>query len=480
MLLLYILFLSLGSCEMAREPHEASLGRGFFLKEKNLFGIFQDGAQVFKDLPDNCFKRHQQFDSESDTHFYETTDEVYDLIKSETGLAGSLSGGKTITATIDAITQHLTASETHVSGLSLVMLNTQTMTDMTQDCLTRNPLSDSLLQDFRSLPETIEDPRYAISWKDYDTFLKKYGSHVIEKQEHGSRIRHYTFAKSSHKYTQREFLVKGCLDFAGYTNYGQINVSACSSITDEEIHKDKCMSVTNQLSILGGTSETRQRLLVDITPENIRQFLASANSSDQAIGNQFLPSWRILNFHGLNERVTENLRAYYEGYLDFGCEYRSKSGMVLQEFVTIGPSIRNINRYVCRIPPLGCQDDAGCHVLGYTWGLKCGCYGKGCVKWTREDRIPNPEDVYRADIREWTDDLTWYDPPSSTCLYHVGYWCTCEQDRPYRVQWDSYSENGLQQAQYPTLLAKQEQEEATSAEPMSFRQYLLSKPLPRW
>ena len=45
MLLFYTLVLSLGACEVVREPYEASLGRGFYLKGKDLFGIFEDGAE---------------------------------------------------------------------------------------------------------------------------------------------------------------------------------------------------------------------------------------------------------------------------------------------------------------------------------------------------------------------------------------------------------------------------------------------------
>ena len=306
-------------------------------------------------------------------------------------------------------------------------------------------MPNSLLQDFANLPEEIEDPHEAISWKEYQTFLEKYGSHMIKKVKHGSSIRYFTFAKSSHAYTQREFQIGACLGFAGYVDFALINISTCSSIKHNEIVDRKAMKTTGKLTILGGSYEARSRLSLEL-PTNIVRFLESAaNSSDQAIGNEFLPIWRILSFPGLNERVVENLKAY----LDFDCRYRRYSrkggnGVVLQEFVKSGSSIRNINRYVCRIPPLGCQENADCHRML----SGCSCYGSSCVTWTLEDRIPFTEDVYRGDIREFKDkDVDPYDPPSK---HHRILKCTCEQTKSYHVQWDSAN-----------ALVRQEQKEVT-------------------
>ena len=428
-------------------PDTSSIGQGFYLPEKNLFTNFLDGANIFKDLPSSCLHKHPKGTSQRNVHYYRTTEEVFQMITSNTGLAGSLSGENTIEATLNVITSYLTVSEKNVTGMSLDMQDVHTTVDLTQDCLTdtNNLLSESLLRDFRSLPKLINEPRLRPSWRHYDTFLKKYGSHVVTQLQYGSRINHFTFAKSSLEYKQRDFEVRGCLDFAGPTEYGNINVSACSSVTTDEINEVRSYEMTKKLVVLGGTAQTRERL-PPVTPDNIKQFLEAADPSDQAIGHSFVPIWRILKFRGLDETIIANMKSYYLGYLDFGCQYQHKyneNDQILQEFVQEEfqdfPN-EGVPRYICRIPPVGCQNDSACHLLSsYAW-LECGCYGPGCVWWTPVNKINDDKTYYEASMdRKYSYyGIYKHDQASITCIYHNAWKCKCEQKEGWRVQWDSF------------------------------------------
>ena len=53
----------------------------------------------------------------------------------------------------------------------------------------------------------------------------------------GASIDQYAFAEQSSSYTAREFTVKACASLAKDVAVSSISVSACSSVSSEEINK---------------------------------------------------------------------------------------------------------------------------------------------------------------------------------------------------------------------------------------------------
>ena len=68
-------------------------------------------------------------------------------------------------------------------------------------------------------------------------FLNTHGSHVITAVTFGASIDQYAFAEQSSSYTARDFTVKACASLAKNITVSSISVSACSTVTSEEIHK---------------------------------------------------------------------------------------------------------------------------------------------------------------------------------------------------------------------------------------------------
>ena len=65
-------------------------------------------------------------------------------------------------------------------------------------------------------------------WLPYNSFLRKYGSHLVKEINRGSRIRQWVFAKSSMSYTEYDFNVRACVDLS--SNTGALKVDACENI----------------------------------------------------------------------------------------------------------------------------------------------------------------------------------------------------------------------------------------------------------
>ena len=110
-----------------------------------------------------------------------------------------------------------------------------------------------LLKHLDTLPLKIKNPWFYHSWKPYSTFLKTYGSHVITSVETGSRFQQMVFAESSESYSERDFQVRACISAAGPTSYGELDVSACSNVSESEKSEATKMSTSETRFVRGTT-----------------------------------------------------------------------------------------------------------------------------------------------------------------------------------------------------------------------------------
>ena len=160
--------------------------------------------------------------------YYASTKAFYWKVATEAGLVLSLQSTFTLGVTLSSAAQQVQSKESKVSGMSLNVRALTKKIVVDKDCLdTTANLSNNLIKDLEKLP-------LKNSWKWYDVFLNKYGSHVVTSVNRGASIRQTTFAESSNSYSQRDFQVRSCVSFAGPTAAGIVGVEACANVSKEE------------------------------------------------------------------------------------------------------------------------------------------------------------------------------------------------------------------------------------------------------
>ena len=360
------------------------LGKGINLRKTNLLGDFHEGeASVFEPFPSTCFINKKLHYSGSNFDYYASTKAFYSKMAVGAGLDASLQSTFTLGATLSSVVQKADSKESKVSGMSL---NVRALTEkilVEKDCLDvdeTTALKKSLVKDLERLPLTFEKPWLPNSWKPYDVFINKYGSHVITSVTRGASIRQTTFAESSKSYSQRDFQVKSCVSLAGPTSIGKVGVEACANVSKSEISNVTNMNTADKLIVRGGTKETRNALRKQRTEELIEKFLNEAGESDAAVEHTFRAVWKILQSRfeiGSDNYIRAiNIQYYYLGYLNYGCHFKESGGVHIQKFDYTRGSYKESPEFECSLAAQGCYKDRDCHYKP----IWCSCYGKSCVR----------------------------------------------------------------------------------------------------
>lgn len=229
-----------------------------------------------------------------DESFYSSTKDIYSAISTDTDIDLSLKGEFTMGASVRAVTNNLVSSHSQVRGNSLELFTQTIEASLTQDCINTKPLHKAFLEDFKKLPKVVSRPWLQNSWWEYQMFLKKYGSHVVDTVLSGSSIYQYAFARADSSYSQRNFTVKACASLAGPTEVGELGVSACSGVTKDDIKAVSKLKMIDKLVIRGGTAGTRAKLMSSRDKATIIQFLTEGKTNPAPIMYRFSPIWDIL------------------------------------------------------------------------------------------------------------------------------------------------------------------------------------------
>ena len=359
-----------------------SIGEAFYLPKRDLLGTFTEGASIFQDIPKECIKYHNQSKTRNDRSFYESADSFYRSMSDASSISASLIGPFTMGVSLSSASQSMSSGSVEVTGTSINIYTLKDYYEISKDCLNEEQFSKGFEKDFESLPTKIEDPSKHSDWGDYLTFLKKYGSHILTAVHRGSRMMQLTFAEKSKKYSEKDLAAGACISLAKEpTQAGLLGVNACGNYSKEDIQRVSGMSMSNKMTLLGGTTETRSELQQKRTPELIKQFMREGETDPSPAFYEFESIWSVLKGRFIGQRTAPllralNLEAYYKGMLDFGCSRRERGKVVLREFV-----LTSTAAYECQIPPEGCQTDKDCSVNV----LACYCHGASCVDSRKVD-----------------------------------------------------------------------------------------------
>jgi hypothetical protein len=373
------------------------IGTGIFAPERNLLGgNLLGGRTIYDGSIEECIRSTNKLPAiQTLKRYYENTASFYQSVSTETSISGELQSDYTMSATLHATTKSAAGSKNRVSGYAYQAYSQVSIDYQDAKCVEEFNLDDALIQSFETLPSTIDNPEYKNSWIEYETFLQKFGSHVIVEVSRGSSLYMYTFAKESSSYSKNDFKINACINLVVPTEAGLSNASICSGVTKEDIEKVSHLEMTSQFVARGGSDETRAKLS-DPTQRNdtlIAKFLSEANVTDQPISYRLASIWTILQTKYVQSKENLaralNLAAYYKGYRSYGCKYQENDAFVFQKFVSTTHS--SLPSYACQLAPQGCHQDDDC---SYNVGIYCQCGGQTCVRYDTDVLDTDKEKPY--------------------------------------------------------------------------------------
>lgn len=414
------------------------LGKAIDLREANLLADFQELERtIFEPFDSTCYidETEKIQSSRKFMEYYENSNAFYSSLATQSELDVSLQSSYTLGVSLKVATKSKSSQENKVSGMSLnaVAINEKVL--VRRGCLEGDEaiLTKEFLGDFKLLPEKVAAPWEATSWEAYHNFLKTYGSHVITSVTLGTSFRQMTFAESSKSYSERDFEVKSCLSLAGPTSGGELGIKACADITESEKSKASQISTSDKVFVLGGSLDTRNRLLDQETrsAEEIQKLLNEASEAASSIEHTFVAIWSILQSRfetGSPSHIRGlNLEYYFLGFLNYGCPFIAGGTVQIQKFDYSASSTTTSPEFECSLAKLGCHTNDDCHYKP-VW---CSCHGKSCVRYKSEthDNGSKKESAYANYNSNWG----WYG-----CTWKVaGSVCHCTNaDRNMRkVVW---------------------------------------------
>ena len=442
-LLLFICLTDISTCTGAPSG-SAELGKAVDLRGTNLLEDFQEReTTIFEPIDPKCFidETKSVKSSRYFMQYYKNSNAFYSSLATQSELDASLQSSYTLGLTLKVATKSKSSEKNTVSGMSLNALAITEKILVRRGCLEgdETKLKKQFVKDLELLPMTIKGPWKKNSWEAYHNFLRKYGSHVITSVSLGSSFRQMTFAESKESYSEREFEVKSCLSLAGETPAGQGSLKACTDISSSEKSEASKMSTSDKVFVLGGSPETRNKLLQQESRsvEVIQQLLNEAGASPSSIQHTFFAIWDMLQTRfapgSPNHIRGLNLEYYYLGFLNYGCPYIEGGGVAMQKFDYTKSATKTSPEFECSLAKEGCHSDNDCHYKA----VKCSCHGDSCVRYKTvpQDNGANKETAYA------NYDSSWY---WNGCDWKVaGSWCDCyNKNRDWRkVVWSRPSKD---------------------------------------
>ncbi len=379
------------------------LGNAFYLNTKNVLGRLGGGRIIFDDRHiDGCVRWDPVGRTIDGFSYSDSSSEFISYLTTDSGI----SAGFETQALSFKSTFHITTGWEY-SREESVRSNAndkryptgELIFERNSRCWSRENLSDDLVRALESLPLVGDNPENEALWSEYFIFLRIWGSHIMIKQTLGSRFQRWESVEDTSEVTQRDLEIKTCVSVEGVSpaNPGWSS-EVCSQFSEAERQASQRHTTSGMTYVVGGTDETRKALLNELTEENLRNFIDSADEADEPYHYGWFPIWDLLSDFYLTDCVesgseacknlerTLNLQVAFEALLGLECYKEERNGTLLQGLVKQEGG--NFSRYVCQAEPLGCRSNADCN--GF-WGF-CYCHGSSCVDMDLKRSVGDPEE----------------------------------------------------------------------------------------
>lgn len=396
------------------------LGRGFYLGKLNITdpNHLLEGSDIFKNFTfvKGCEKYRKGGKNTKSVINTDNTESLISNISSENNLQGNFAlKAISVKPTIYFNTKYDSTKHKNITTSRLVLSNESgTITFENNDSCRRDNLHTDFLEDFNKLPVKIRNPENPSAWQEFYAFLDKWGSHVMTQITFGSKLEHWESYLDDGSLDIKKLEAKACLEIEGPEPIAKsITTSICSKYDKTKREEASSIRTNNNTVIIGGTDETRNKLLLDgLTDENIKKFIESSPMSNQAIGYHFTPIWEIYQQVAITKGCINdidnglksskncddlqrclNLEAAY-AYDSVNCEHlKTSNGISYQIFKANDPE-SIIKTYECSAAKEGCSHTStDCHLK---FG---GCKAYGPSAFEKGDEYGSESGKFRTKVR---------------------------------------------------------------------------------
>ena len=429
---------------VADDRHD--IGRSFFIPKTDILDDLSGGYKILQSNMEGCIHEVSDPKIERSFVFYEDEQSFYNFLGTEVSIGGKLMNAFTMGATLTSVSNGMRASDSSIEGATLDIASYNREAYIDVDCIYGSELVKEVKAQFELLPTHINKPEQKASWIEYDSFLKTFGSHFVEKVYYGSRISQYIFSKHTKSYNSREFNIKTCEKFEGLTNIGKSGVSPCQGFNKNDTKAVEQMEVNSKLIVKGGTDKTRTALSAERTKDLIEKFISEADQGKIPIRYAYIAIWTLLKsiyLHTEHLARAVNLENYYKGYLNFGCPLQTINALVVQKFQFVGGY--KLPAYKCILTPIGCHQDEDCHRHLNHW---CECKGDTCIRYHKKfDHLIGTTRLVPYAFH----DSGWYDQGCVKSSFFGP--CECsDSNKIWKTIWKSHDESFISLIAFSRLL----------------------------
>lgn len=375
---------------------QSQLGESFSLNKVELEGVVSGGKKLFNKLTPACFNVESFSETTKNIKTYSSREELVYEVAASVGLSI-----KEIDAKGSVNTKYLRKHLTEVSGSLLEITYLRSLHIVSDECLEskESELDPEILTDLAKLPYPVIKPHFRSSWRPYDAFLFKWGTHILKSTEHGAKATYHLTTTKKSTTNKKELLLKVCAKLPELNLNGCVDSGPKSSATkDSEDEK-------TEIFVLGGTHTTQAKLRDgDFVKEMLDQLADEAEQHAAPIKHTWVALPELLNSRiTLMEQGPANtelvkrsvaLLSYYKGYHLFGCDHLEVSNRNITVFVNIGSD--DYPEYQCRQVMPGCQEDSDCKMWPFHLAGPCYCSGPTCMAMKKEGRVRGTAHVLQS------------------------------------------------------------------------------------
>jgi hypothetical protein len=236
-----------------------------------------------------------------------------------------------------------------------------------------------MVKDFALLPLVVANPWEKTSWRDYNLFLRKYGTHIVTQIVYGSRYIWFESADSQSSELKKTLEIKACVGASSLAE-------GCGKFSKEEMKNAMEENTESHKIVMGGSAATKRSLSMaksDSSKEFMRTvnaFLDAGRNSNEPIMMKFTEIWEFIYRHTNTDDVAKkaetrqrcmNLEAAFAFDL-FDCARAEAGtpGTVYQEFRA--RNVDGLSVYSCWNRKFGCTDGDDCEYTAFV-----GCRASG-------------------------------------------------------------------------------------------------------
>ena len=369
----------LASSRRSTEDYDKALGTGFDIS-KVMIGksILTKGLTIFKSIPRSCLLSQRDLGrSEESWNYYSNIEELVKSFEVTAGLSSSFLSLISLGASLSGTYGKVVTTKKNVNGATHAYFMHTHKNYLDKDCVREFELDNKFKKDFMALKRNIRDPHLAHSWSNYKYFVKKYGTHYVTEITYGASATQYLSAESLHHFTKRDFKAKACLDLAVPAHVGLVKVKPCVGFSRGKQQNNYYSNMSDNFVVLGGRSSTRNKIIGTRSIHYIEKLLNEGRKYKSPVSYKFESIADLLMIEYSNTRFVNqavNFKSYVEGFVNFGCAYKTNRQIELQKF-ELRSTRSTYPLYVCTLAPEGCNKNSDCKFRG-----KCKCRGDTCVR----------------------------------------------------------------------------------------------------